>query len=76
MEIYVFSKFKEEFLLTSGKKIWGFKRKRDHQWKTDLLFKGENNNKKKNSKENFFVSHFFFVLHSVVSGKTSAMPNL
>lgn len=58
MEIYVFSKFKEEFLLTSGKKIWGFKRKRDHQWKMDLLFKGENNNKKKNSKENFFVSHY------------------
>lgn len=60
MEIHVcvFSKFKEEFLLTSGKKIWGFKRKRDHQWKMDLLFKGENNNKKKNSKENFFVSHY------------------
>lgn len=58
MEICVFSKFKEEFLLTSGKKIWGFKRKRDHQWKMDLLFKGENNNKKKDSKENFFVSHY------------------
>lgn len=65
MEIHVcvFSKFKEEFLLTSGKKIWGFKRKRDHQWKMDLLFKGENNNKKKFQGKFFCESlylEFFF----------------
>lgn len=67
MEICVFSKFKEEFLLTSGKKIWGFKRKRDHQWKTDLLFKGENNNKKKIPRKIFLWVIFFlcFIVLSV-----------
>lgn len=85
MEICVFSKFNKEFLLNSGKQIWGFKRKRDHQWKIDLLINRENNRKKK-FKGKFIegkVSHSFwrnfFVLrhvNGVVSGKTSAMHNL